>query len=266
MTTITEIVLFSSSASNASAPCEQVIRQYGLPINIVRLDNPSIRDVVRSSSTLQITHLPTLLVNFSDGNIGLFQGQQKTLDWIGKFMKHASSQQEEIPHKHVKGNSDSTHIFEEEGSDDEEAFIPVEPPKKSTGRKPTGRKINFVPIAGPDNKEDKPRGLYDNPEVEDPVVKTGRKKGKRVNKKKGPPVQFVNPDEEDGNEDSPTELIFDPRKKPGKPPAPPTAGLMVGPMATMKPSMRNIKDVAKEMEKQMKDQYGYKENELPRSS
>ena len=81
---IGEVLLFISSASKASVPCVNALRQYQLPIGVLRLDTEESRSKAASGKYFQITAVPTLVVVYNDGNVQLFLGAEKVLQWMAE--------------------------------------------------------------------------------------------------------------------------------------------------------------------------------------
>jgi len=73
---IAEIVLFISTTSKACVPPIQFVQKYKLPINVVRLDTQDVRETVMNAQPIPIKVVPSLLVEYIDGEIKVFEGHK----------------------------------------------------------------------------------------------------------------------------------------------------------------------------------------------
>ena len=234
MESIEEVILFCSSVSQACIPVIQVIQQFQLPVKIVRLDSTASREAAQNGPYFQIKVVPTLVVTYRDGNLQLFVGQPKTIEWLKMV---ASPQKPGSSQGHPPGNPGASsgpgilkHSEKETRislSSDEDENIPDLRPLKGK-KKP--RKVH---PPSPKKSSTKDGGLY------------GPSKKKKKKKTKAS-VEFYSSGEDDESGDVDIEFVND-----GRPPAPPTGGLMVGSQAVRPQRMKgsSLADMAKQMEK-----------------
>lgn len=250
---IHDVVLFVSSTSQACVPPVQFIRQNQLPARLVRLDTAADRQAAAQGQYFQIQGVPTLLVTYSDGNIQLFAGQEKSLMWLQQAVQAQRSQQGP-PSPPIGGGGsvqpDPGHVTTliEDSDDDEDVYEePRRRKKKPSPAKPKGkRRSKKKSKSAPSPKGS--GGLY----------------GGKPRRKKKPPVQFEDSGSE-GSDDEGGIVFVDDGSRPSRPPAPPTAGLMVGPasQSKRKSQMTSLYDIAKQMEKDRQSTLGYREEDLP---
>ena len=84
---ISEIILFISSTSNACVQCMRVITPLRLNIPVVRLDTEEARTTVENGKYFQIKSVPSMVVTYEDGNIQLFVGSPKIIQWLTAYNK-----------------------------------------------------------------------------------------------------------------------------------------------------------------------------------
>jgi len=248
---IAEAILFVTSTSRASVPCLQFIAQYKLPVIPVRLDTPEAREKAANGKYFQITVVPTLVITYVDGNIQLFVGTEKIIQW----MKSALSRPQ-VPQRVIESDSDN------------EDETPVPMPVRSKPKK----KVKF--------EEEAPEEPEDEMVEEEKPGKSKKKKSKSKTgsaglydvakkKPKKKPVTFDDDTDEPSEDTEVTiELIGDTgkSKKGGKRTKQiPIKGLMVGPdhAPSSKASMANLIKQAQQMEKDRQATLGYDEKDLP---
>jgi type II secretory pathway component GspD/PulD (secretin) len=76
------IFLFSSRHSKSSISCEKQLESHVTPIQVVRLDNTQARERVLHNKAFQITHVPTILVIYTDDTAIKVEGLHKITEWI----------------------------------------------------------------------------------------------------------------------------------------------------------------------------------------
>lgn len=91
---ISEVVLFVSSASRPSMNTLGFAQRSGLPIDVVRLDSAKSRQAAANGKYFQIRSVPTLVVGYSDGNLQLFVGAPKITQWLSMITTGPQSQPE----------------------------------------------------------------------------------------------------------------------------------------------------------------------------
>lgn len=218
---IADVVLFISRFSRESAPCVQAITGSKLPIKIIPLDTASARDAALNGSTIQIRSVPSLLVEFDDGNIQLFVGRPKIMGW----MKHTLQQQQPpqagpAADKETSARRTKLEDFSSSSSSSEEEPSPP-PRRKSRRRKPPSK-----------------------------ASRSSSKKEKPKKRQPRPNVTSMEPTE------TPVELIMEEGPRPGRPPQPSTSGLMVG--QSPKSSNKSLMTAAQQMMADRDSTLGYK--------
>lgn len=92
---VSELILFCSTASRASIPCMRYAldlrEQRGFPIRVVRLDTREARARAANGKYFQIRTVPALLATYMDGNIQLFVGQPKIMQWLNTLVNSQQS-------------------------------------------------------------------------------------------------------------------------------------------------------------------------------
>lgn len=86
---VSKLILFISSKSNACLPCINFVRNVGttLPINVVRLDRIEDREAASNGPYFQIVSVPSLVVFYADGNLQVFMGSNKILSWLNSLIR-----------------------------------------------------------------------------------------------------------------------------------------------------------------------------------
>ena len=82
MSNINEVVLFSSKYSQPCSTCESFIQQRKFPIEIIRLDTHTDREIAINSATIPIRNVPSLIVSYGTGDVQVFVGEQKIVGWL----------------------------------------------------------------------------------------------------------------------------------------------------------------------------------------
>ena len=119
MSTINNAILFVSSYSIESGPCKDIIKHYNLPVNIIYLDTEEDRIRAENGKYFSITHVPTLVLEFIEGNIQLFIGSVKIMALI-KSMVQPPGPSSRVP------EPSSTIVIDEDSDED---IIPEKMPK-----------------------------------------------------------------------------------------------------------------------------------------
>lgn len=97
-------VLFVASKSKYSIQCMNHLRGKRLPFNLipVRLDSKEIRSKVEKSSPyVSIKMVPTLLIEYDDGNTQLFIGIEKILRFISSVSSKQYEPQQDAPYRKI---------------------------------------------------------------------------------------------------------------------------------------------------------------------
>jgi hypothetical protein len=155
---IGNVFLFVSSSSANCGQCMPVVQKSGLPIQVVRLDTPELRERAMNGSHIQIRSVPTLTVVYTDNSIQNFVGAQKVIGWIRQVVE-GSSQKEDASYDHESS-----------------------PMPRSEGKSRSSRvdsRIESTPLEDPK-----------------PSRKSRSKKKSKRGRKKPAPVEFYDSDEE----------------------------------------------------------------------
>ena len=166
---VQNVILFVSSNSRVCAEPVQFVRQSGLPVVIVRLDIDTDRQNAIQGKYFQIHSVPTLLVIHGDGNIQLFQGREKIMEWL----QQTFSQMRRNEKKQNKPDS-----VEEPAEDSDEEYEEKQkkrkPPKKKSKKKKR-KPVKFVEDSDEDSDEDEESIVFieSEEEKEIPRLSTG---------------------------------------------------------------------------------------------
>lgn len=145
MGVIQEVVLFISEASKACTPCINLIREYDLPVKIVRLDTAEARKNAKYNKKISIKNVPTLLTIFDDDDINIYIGNEKICKWMRLFKTQIDNNKTQ----HIEENNDTESSNEDEdenitiinNDDPEETVKPyvssIQPPQKPSAMKST---------------------------------------------------------------------------------------------------------------------------------
>jgi hypothetical protein len=236
-TNIDEVILFIHTDTANCVPCVRFVMEYKLPVKIVRLDDPYIREKARNGQYFSITMVPSMVVTYVDGNIQLFVGRDKILTWLNSVVLQASQRSPETgPTNPPYGNEPHPTAMK----------VYSQPPKGANayGTRQPPRVIDTT-------EEDEPEDI--------PTKKKKSPKKKKGNKKKVTFDPRRNREAPQGDDESAgVEYI-------NKPPPLPTKGLIVGNenANSSKKGMKKLMMAAKEMEKQRDATLGYREEDLP---
>lgn len=170
---ISEVVLFVSSASKPSMNTLGFAQRSGLPIDVVRLDSAKSRQIAATGKYFQIRSVPTLVVGYSDGNLQLFVGAPKITQWLSMITAGPPNQSEPSNFEEPPPNRESRSRRE---------------PAENEVYKESKRTPVIEPVEE-DITEEKP------------VEEEGTKKRRVKPKKKAPPVNF--------EEEEPQEMLVD---------------------------------------------------------
>lgn len=221
---LSEVLLFVSTASPNSKPCIEFVTKHNMPVQLIKLDTRQQRERVMRGKVMQITHVPTLVLVFSDGNTQHFSSIAKvipTLQRILSSMNDPPSRPSQPSKSREPVHAPS--VIEESSSDDDfEPIViaPSPPPKRSK-----------------------------------------KKKSKKKKKEKQPIVKEY---EENSEEDTEIEFLSDAPPPNRKPPPPSSGLLVgQHAVIGQKSQMKSIASMAAEMEKQRQASLGYDEKDLP---
>lgn len=270
--------MFIASNSKASFPCMQFVSKNKIPIQIVRLDTEQAREAAANGKFFQITSVPTMAVFYEDGNVQLFAGSQKIIQWLTAMMKAKSSAPRE---DHRPPPREETNMYGPSNGGARRSL--VSPVRKHTVDE--GHDLDDTPRTRPVQRkapqyipeDDAPpevvieEDLVEENEIEQeeepepaPVRRSRPKpKSKKLPKsedkpKRKPRAKKVVEQEEDDLEFLDDET--DPRKI-----AREKLNAVASEKSKPKPSrMKNLYNLAKQMEQDRDSSLGYKEEDLPR--
>ncbi len=224
-----------------------------MPMQVVRLDTESSRKAAANGKFFQITTVPTMVIMYEDGNTQLFLGAPKIIQWLTAMIKSASAgarKEQQAPRQEQQNMygpiSDSyprpRRQVIDEGEDMDATPIPIEEeddlPPPPPQRRPAQRKAPVVV------EEDYPE---EEPEEEEPQEKPKSKKKSKAKSRRKPVVV-----EEDDSVAAKRRMAKDKLNK--------AASTKSKPLSSR---MKDVYSVAKQMEADMKNSLGYKEEELP---
>lgn len=93
MIKIEEIIFFYSSYSSHCHNAKNFIEKNNIPVNLILVDNPEIRKAMKNMK-FEIDSVPSILVNYSDGNSELYKGN-KVILWFEQLLEQQHQQNEE---------------------------------------------------------------------------------------------------------------------------------------------------------------------------
>jgi len=274
-----DILLFVSSSSQACKPVVNYISSRHLPIKIIRLDSTDSREAAANGSHFQIHVVPSLVVIGNDGNVQMFTGAPKIMQWLDMVTGNpsqtpespqgGSSYQEGPPRGGpsrggYQGPSRGAYQGPSRGGPPRGAYqgSPRGGPSRGRGS-PRGRGYPPQPVS-----RGRSRGLYDGrgevdyPEDYEEWYPEDEEYAEEYSE--GVDIEFLD-DEPPSPKSKGKKTKKSSKSKPKRPPPPPTKGLMVGDRASKGPSrMGGIMDIAKQMEQQRKATLGYDEEKLPK--
>ena len=258
---ISEVILFISTASRASIPCVNAVKQHQLRISIVKLDSEESRQKAASGKYFQIVGVPALVVIYDNGTIQLFLGGPKILEWMSNIT--AKSRPEPAPYRGVGVGPSPAQAGDNMYGPGRPANPMMKPPR-------------YVDYGGDEEPQPEPEDIEEVPEDDEPVIirKAPKKTPKSKSKQK---VVEEDDDEEPGETPVPiVSAIKSPKsksKKKGKKGVKfdindEKAKAKAAP-ATEQPKkesqrMKNLFEAARQMEKDRTATLGYKEEDLPK--
>jgi len=102
-TQVSQCILWVSSTSQACSDCTNAIMSQqltrGLVYKIVRLDTAKDREAAKTGMHIQITAVPTMVVEFSDGNVQVIPGTPRIVAFLTSFQKALVGPQHEEQEK-----------------------------------------------------------------------------------------------------------------------------------------------------------------------
>ena len=209
-----------------------------MPVHVIKLDSAGVRERVRNGKYFQITNVPTLLVTYTDGNLQLFQGQAKIMEWLNKVL--------------VQRNQPQAPPVPQD----------AQPQARTAKAQPRRERIK--------EPEEEPEDGVEPEEEEE--QRPPPKKAKAAKSKKKPPVKFKSSKKRDEDDEENLELILgDEEDSPSSQPSPSIASkrsmTKSNPLSTGKSKsggMANLVEQARKMEQERKASLGYDEKDLPK--
>lgn len=213
-------------------------------MQVVRLDTESSRKTAANGKFFQITAVPTMVIMYEDGNTQLFLGTPKIVQWLTALIKTSKERErvsEPEPVRHQEQNmygpistayplAKTRRPIIDQGEDIED-HLPPQP-------------VRRPPIVEEDYPEEPLLEIEEEPEVEEEKPKPRRtKKGKSRQQK---------PVEEDGSAAAKRRMAKEKLNK--------AASAKSKPLSS---KMKDVYNMAKQMEEEAKNSYGYKEEDLP---
>jgi len=87
------LILFCSTVSSASVPCLKFVKQFNIPVTIVRLDSKEQRERASKGKHIQVNSVPNLVVIHNDNNVQQFIGRDKIIQWFKNSIRQPIQQQ-----------------------------------------------------------------------------------------------------------------------------------------------------------------------------
>ena len=115
-TQIVNAILFCSKYSKESVQCMEYINKKDLPIHAISLDNRKLREAVLRGNMFQIKSVPTMLIEYASGDIQLFAGRHKIVNWIDQMVNNMQATEEQT-------NKEETEEFPQEAIQETEIGI-----------------------------------------------------------------------------------------------------------------------------------------------
>lgn len=279
---ISEIILFVASNSKASVPCIQFVSKNRIPIQIVRLDTEQARETAANGKFFQVTSVPTLTTFYEDGNVQLFTGTQKIIQWLTAMLKsnETGARERERPRQ----PREEVNMYGPSNGGARRSLVPpvrkhtideghdLDFPGPSGGRKVSSRPQApriYVPEddSPPEILEEEPEldanaEANEEPEPEPEPVRKPKTKPRKSTKADAKPKRKPRTKKEPVEEQEDLEFLdedVDPRK---------IAREKLNAVASAKskppPSrMKSVYNLAKQMEQDRDSSLGYKEEDLP---
>lgn len=138
---VSKFILFCTSNSIPSLQTIKYIQSQNLPAQYVRLDTKEARKLAENGKYFKIQYVPTLLVLYDDGNLQLFEGKPKILQFFHSYIQSKRMEQaQEMAQQNVE---------------EDNGFIQNMPSQPSTPRKivsrDSHRRVNFDEDEDDDN-------------------------------------------------------------------------------------------------------------------
>jgi len=266
---LSSVVLFVASLSKTCGVTVKYAMQHSIPVQIVKLDTTEARNRAANGRYFQVKMVPTMIVNYDDGNMEVFIGNDKILPVLSSLSRIKTQKANESMTPLDMGDRSNMYGPSVDGPS-------MRPSKPVYAARPTISRGN-IPIIEHDSDSDESNGRVEPsieysdeeeiPELERPAAKAKTKakakisktKSKSKSKKKKPPIIFTE-DEDDQDREIEVEYIDE------------ASSVQVQEETTrggasskkMKNSrMQGLIDTAKNMEQERLASLGYNEADLP---
>lgn len=229
---IDRVILFISAFSQNCKSCVDFVAYHRIPVMIIPLDSTETRLRAMRGKYFQVHNVPALLVTYTDGNLQLFQGQPKILEWLNKVVVQRNA-----------ANTDRKIVEYEEEEEEEQPQAPAKA-KKSVPKKAKAKKSKPAPVKFKSKKKSIPEETEDD-------------SGELLD------VEIIPEDEED---EPPSRTSPPAARRATQPPSQKTNSLALNGTGTKGKSggMASLIEQARKMEEERKSSLGYDEKSLPR--
>lgn len=252
---ISELTLFVASNSPECIPCIKIADSFSAAVrrnvNIVRLDTIEMRKVAANGKFFQITSVPTLVLFYEDGNLQLFLGAPKIIDWFNKI-----GRPKPVEPKNMYGPVSTSHPM---GTRMQERDIPMYNSREEYYEEEIPERVEIVEDdfdAPPPEIRRAPKEPVQHIVVEDDYNEEEPEPVKPVRKSKSKKTKSKAEDLEKLPVDSVSEKRRIAKEKLNK-----AASAKGKPLSSR---MKDVYNMAKQMEEDRTGSLGYKEDELPR--
>ncbi len=173
MASISDVLLYVSSTSDASIQLMQYLNQNPIKLTLVRLDTAEDRAKAKTGGLFKITQVPTMVILRTDGRLQMFIGAPNIVSWIDDALGKSKPPPQQYPQQYPQQGyphqyppqhpqqgypqmpqqgyppHQSGHSYPSQEDDDpEEDYAP---PKKITHKKPPAKKpskkVSFAEVA-----------------------------------------------------------------------------------------------------------------------
>jgi hypothetical protein len=167
---IQDVTVFISTSSRACRMCLEMFKRYRVPAQIVRLDTQEARDIAQSGEFFQITHVPTMVVTYEDGNTQLFMGAPKIESWVASMVRPQRAPEPEpepdfepdsmtftkVPKVKKAKKAEAKKIVIDDYESEEEEEAPPPPKAKSSKKKKSKKSKKSVIVFEEPEEEEAP--------------------------------------------------------------------------------------------------------------
>lgn len=94
------ILFWSQFSKNCQEPIKFIL-SLKLPIKLINLDDPEIREqALNGGDKISVKSVPSLLVEFIDGTINMYNGKDKIMAWLKAMMERKQQSSQRIDQRH----------------------------------------------------------------------------------------------------------------------------------------------------------------------